>query len=347
MDKARELIDAAMAKGIITLEQHRQMELLADINAMPNPEERFRVVNGFSEIFVSIGLLILFSALNGVLGLFFSDPLFVNAAVASIGWFTACFFTARHRMLLPAIISCLATAGYVWFAFADTWLADVPMSRWGSATLPLWHVFVPVLSSLAVLILAAWRFRIPFLMLPIGVVFTLAVNLPVLWGSYSAPSLLILGACGLALLATALRFDFKDPERVRASSDFAFWCYVLGSPLAIHSLFLTLIGTDILSRDESAVGVGLLALMVVLITFITCLSLLINRRALILSTLVYFTFSVGYVLQKALGAEMAITFSMLVVGLYIVCLGTIWKRVRRKLMTHLGPREWFSKLPPY
>jgi hypothetical protein len=35
------------------------------------------------------------------------------------------------------------------------------------------------------------------------------------------------------------------------------------------------------------------------------------------------------------------------IGLYVVCLGTHWKRARSKLMRRLTWRPWFNKLPPF
>lgn len=69
----------------------------------------------------------------------------------------------------------------------------------------------PLGATLIALVAAAWRFRIPFLMLPIGVAFAVMVTVTSNWGEHHWSYRLALGLCGATMLGVALYFDLKDP----------------------------------------------------------------------------------------------------------------------------------------
>lgn len=342
------LIDNALAQGILTPEQHRRMNALADGRPLPTPDERFRVVNGFSEVFISIGLMMLFGALAGLLAMLLSNRAAGLFATAGVAWFATYYFTGTRRSLLPSILCCLYAASYVGqavFLMCMHGTEKLQLHRLRLEEYALWQLEVPLAAAFAVLAAAAWRFRIPFLMLPIGILFTIMVTLGVKFGGNPISYRIVLGFCGLSMLGTALWFDLKDPERLRRTSDFAFWCYIVGSPLTVHPLFLTFF-FNAQWREMPTLIIVTMILLALLISFV---ALLINRRALILSTLIYITVSLGYLLSKLVvgNVSTAILLTTLIVGTYVVLLGTSWTRARRCIMSRMTPRSWFAKLPPF
>lgn len=342
MIKERQLLEDALARNVITPEQYQQMSSMVDGTVNRNPDERFRIVSGFSEVFISVGLLLLFGGLNGIFGISISNPAITACLMTGVAWLAATYFVARKRMLLPSIVSCLYGA----LAIASAlWLMQSPSANyWRSlTTLELWRALLPLGGAFAILVAAAWRFRIPFLMLPIGVLFVGMVTVAGHWAGNSISYRLLLGLSGIIILGTALYFDLKDPHRVRRASDFAFWCYMIGSPLTIHPIFFTFIW------NAKSADISIAIFLIVFSAGVTMLALMINRRALVLSTLVYLAGSVAYLTAKISGSNSALValLPLFLIGLYVVCLGTHWQRARSSIMRRLTWRPWFSKLPPF
>ena len=110
---------SAVAQGVLTAEQVdalRQLERArtAPPPAEPKDDENFRFINGFSDIFVTIGLALFLGALsysfNGAPG---------SLAVAVASWLLAEYFTRRRRMALPSIVLLLVFAVSVFVAVAE------------------------------------------------------------------------------------------------------------------------------------------------------------------------------------------------------------------------------------
>ena len=117
---------AAVAAGILTEAQAASLTALANDRAgkraaLPAEDEPFEFFRGFSEIFISIGLIILLTGVAAPAGrvrrLRTSDRS-CRLPRAGIAWWWAGYFTLKRRMTLPSMV--LATAfgiGIVIFAF--------------------------------------------------------------------------------------------------------------------------------------------------------------------------------------------------------------------------------------
>ena len=49
---------------------------------------------------------------------------------------------------------------------------------------------------------------------------------------------LVLIPIGLAIFATAMKFDMSDRNRVTQRTDIAFWLHLLAAPLIVHSVVI-------------------------------------------------------------------------------------------------------------
>src|SRR5947209_2029746 len=132
MYSQQELDDAVVA-GVITPEAADALRAHVErqrSTAIPD-EEQFRLLTGFSDIFVGIAAAILLFAMGWIgqsigqsTGLVFDHngpSLLAPLFVASTAWGLALYFTARRRMALPSILLLLAFVGGVFatgaFAF--------------------------------------------------------------------------------------------------------------------------------------------------------------------------------------------------------------------------------------
>lgn len=344
MSTNRDLLDEALARGVITDAQRAELAALAGAEGTDN-EERIKPVGTLNEIFVTFGAALLLGAISGLAGMFLKNTIATTLATVATCWLVALYFHDRKRFRLPVIYACIKAAFVIFFG------TTIAMNEMGYYTIhnpqDLWVQLPPWIAAIGVLIAGAARFRIPFLMLPIAIAFTVIVTIAARAGAQDTPYKLLLGACGLSTLVVAIWFDLKDPHRVKRWSDFAFWSYVVGSPLFVHSLFLSVLTSG--DKDwimSGGVWVSVLAL-TVLVSFV---GLLLNRRALILSTLIYVGFVIFRLLTgMALGGPATILLvSVLLIGLYVTALGSRWTQVRAHIMRKL-PVEWtwLKKLPPF
>lgn len=354
-DDKRDLLDEALSRGILTAEQRKQLAELQGAEANDN-DERIKPVGTMNEIFVTFGVMLLTGALGGLIGLTigsFLDKQTVQNIVltgvvsAGVTWCIGLWFHHRKSFRLP-IIYCVGSAA---LGLATTAFIGLNGGINGSVFdkgVSLEIVLTTLSVALAVLAAGAARFRIPFFMLPIAVLFTIMVTTIARHGDGDTPWRLVLGGCGLIILAVAIFFDLKDPKRVTRWSDFAFWSYIVGSPLFVHSLFLSLLIQDSMKGwlSNPLLWMGMAALAIA----VTFVGLLLNRRALILSTLIYVSIVIFRIIASlSIGAPATLLLiTTLIIGIYVTALGSRWTRIRAAFMRGLPPSwKWVRKLPPY
>ncbi len=346
MASKQDVLDEALARGIITADQRKQMAQM-DAAEKADNEERIKPVGTFNEIFVTFGVVLLVNAITGLIGMLFKNPMLTSIASAGIAWIVALYFHQGKRFRLPIIYACLSAAFALGVGIKIGLTGTDKMSSLFSTKDGLWPTVIPLLAVLGALITGAARFRIPFLMLPVAILFAVTVSCAASFSTQDTPYKLLLGSCGLVILAVAISFDLKDPHRVTRWSDFAFWSYVVGSPLFVHAIFLSVLSN---MGKEWLMSGSLWLEMIVLTAAVSFTGVLLNRRALILSTLIYVGFIIFRLLAGlALGAPAVILLvSVLLIGLYVTALGSRWTHVRHWIMTRLPKNwTWLNRLPPY
>jgi len=155
---------------------------------------------------------------------------------------------------------------------------------------------------------------------------------------------------GLGMFAAGVWFDARDPARATRISDNGFWLHLGAAPLILNGV-LTLVGggmVGIIQRSEagSAVVAAIVTLFVVAVLGLT--SLLINRRALIVSALLSTGAAVG-ALMNAVGLDAGVlaASTLVVLGGGVLILGAGWHTARRALLKH-APQTgvWARIFPP-
>lgn len=224
-----------------------------------------------------------------------------------------------------------------------------------AGALPLALRILPVVGALAFLIPVAFyyfSFRLPFAGGLMGVALTVlagAVLLtvdPYIFAVY-LPTVNV--ALGGALLLAGIVFDARDPGRDTRLSGTAFWLHFFAAPILLSAVLnLTQVGWTLSEGDfqnfadnnlfaamssgsDAATGLAITALIV--IGVFALVSLLINRRALIVSGLLTAGVSIGVIVNSAgLGAGAVIAVTLLTLGGIVVLLGAAWNPVRGLLL---------------
>jgi hypothetical protein len=342
---------AAVAAGILSEAQAASLSALANDRAgkraaLPAEDEPFEFFRGFSEIFISIGLVILLTGATALLTAFggFAMLTLVPLATAGIAWWWAGYFTLKRRMTLPSMV--LATAygiGIVIFAFAVLAKADL-----GERTIAILGFTASALGMIA------WyrRFRLPFSafltgVFGLGAIYAVTASAENLVGlvtgaddfsaffdltespAFATATLLF----GTAAFLTGMWFDTKDPHRLGRHAATAFWCHLLAAPALVNTVALTLLNGG---------GTGLLA---VALVFITLLALVIDRRSFLTAAIIYIAIVISWVMGE--GRGITPIFVLLVLGAFITAIGTWWVQLRAKVMDLLPDFPGKSRLPPY
>lgn len=349
-ESLRDDLRAAVAAGIIDEAQAARLKALSDErsgkrSAMPSEDEPFEFFRGFSEIFISIGLIILLSGVTALLALFGNFALFtlVPLVSAAIAWWWATYFTLKRRMTLPSMV--LATA----FGTAILILSFALLEKGAIADRSV-AIGGFLLSALGMML---WyrRFRLPFsAFLTGGVVlgaiysFTAsAANVVGIVGGGRYQGLFDLGESpafatatllfGVGAFLVGMWFDTRDPHRLGRHAATAFWCHLMSAPALVNTVAVTLLNGG---------GTGFLAIALVLIT---ALALVIDRRSFLTAAIAYIAIVIGWVLGDSDGMQWI--FILLVLGAFITAIGTWWVQLRAWVMRVLPDFPGKSSLPPY
>ena len=159
-------------------------------------------------------------------------------------------------------------------------------------------------------------------------------------------SLTLLG-CGLLTFVAAMAFDLSDRERLTRRADCAFWLHLLAAPLIVHSL-ITLVAPNYSTMMTTSVATAILAIFAVL----TIVAIVIDRRALLVSALIYVGIVVAYGIRttSAVGQQpdnqsFVLFATLLVLGTLVLTLGVGWRPLRR-LFVRILPAALGRRLPP-
>lgn len=311
-------------------------------------EESFRLLTGFNDIFVSIAIVLLLVATSWIGGTI-ASPL-AGGAVAAVAWALAEYFTRQRRMALPSIVLLIAFVGGVAAAMvlplvehADAvgaWVRSIAASENGQAAVG--SVIAAVIAAITAG--AAWlhwrRFVVPITVAAaavavVGVVISLVMGFVPPAREAIYPLVLL---AGIGMFAFAMRWDLSDRERRTRRSDVAFWLHLAAAPMIAHSLF-HMIGVFGGSIDAPrAVAVLFLYVGFALV------ALAVDRRALLVSSLVYVLYALSSLFETAGAVELSAAFTALVIGSALLLLSAFWQPVRRQVVALLGTVG--QQLPP-
>ena len=286
---------------------------VTDVKPLPPSadEEHFKLIGGFNDIFIVIACgLLLFSS--------FSVLKTINVSLsylvfAGLSWGLAEFFILKRKMALPAIMLLIAFVGSV-VGLSHSWLLIT--TQFGAVLAAVLAALAAYLHwqrfSVAITIAVAVAAMVGLVVSLLGTIFPDIDN-------WLSPVLFV---CGLLVFCYAMYWDSADTTRISYHSDVAFWLHLLAAPLIIHPVFT---GLDILDGNESLMSVALVVLLYLLLTFV---SICIDRRVLMVSSLIYVLYALSGLVDRygLMGSSFAYT--GVVMGAMLLLLSAYWPRVR-------------------
>lgn len=347
-------LERAVAAGAITPEAAGALRrFMTEQRATPIvDEEQFRLLTGFNDIFVAIASVLLLVALAwigdsvgpklGQDGPSLSSGLFVAVAA----WGLAEFFTLKRRMALPSILLLLAFTGGV-FATAFCALASiVGDSAFRGHDERIAALVMAIAAAIAAG--ATWfhwrRFRVP-ITIAAGAATVAGVAIGLIAfavGDSAATRNILLAATfvlGIGVFLFAMWWDASDRERTTRRADVAFWLHLLAAPMIVHPVF------QALGVFDGRVSMGSAVIVVLLYVLLAVVALVIDRRALMVSSLVYVLYALSE-LFRALGAVgLNVALTALVIGSALLLLSAFWHSARALIVERL-PYKLAMKVPP-
>lgn len=335
------IVGEAQAVSLIALSEERE-GLRVRRSGLDEPFELFR---GFNEIFIVVGLGILFAGWIGVSGVSILGNsrgyiLGMLLSLAGMGAIVllARYFSLARRMVAPSIaLTVMFGLSALTFGLA---LANSAQATFQAG----WTIAAGVAGCLLVVYYAL--FRVPFTVALIAAsVFVVCFGLATLGGAMpqsprdlflltaDGPFAILTIVLGLVGLVIAMAFDLSDPHRVTRRAASGFWLHVMAAPAIVNTVALTLFQSGEAWARPALIGfVAAMALFAVVI----------DRRSFLVS-------GVGYIVALPFstavveGAYVVI----LLLGVGLVLLGAQWERLRGAILRALPDFPGKNRLPPW
>ncbi len=353
----------AVSEGIITGEQAEQLNAFSKrihanddsprFQELETRDEPFRLLRGFRDIFIALGILFLSigaTVLNfAITGNALKETVerslveFMTGAVGAailliIGIIIAEIVTRKLRLPLSSLILSLAIA--LWAGLFGMQISAPAASLLTQSAVQLKSISLVLffLSAFIGISLFYVRYRLPFVMLVVAATLVglgLSIIKSIFLDLETYDLRFVIGGLGFIVFLFAMNFDLKDRLRLTRLSENAFWLHLLAAPLMIHSILATS------SWDQISIP-----LILAVFTILTLIALIIDRRAFLVSSLLYMAGAFTQIV-KALGLDSSLQFAVpiLFIGLLVVVLGIGWSPLRRLIMT-IVPSAIANRVPP-
>jgi hypothetical protein len=315
-------LNLAVDKGIFTGSSIKEFRaLVSSLNNSPSvDEENFRLIGGFNDVFIVIACsLLLFSSLWALNSSTDNDS--TGLLVFTIlSWLLSEYFVRKRRMALPAIALLLSFVGAV-FALSISLFETVSEFSFIAAS---------AMSTVAAYV--HWvRFKVPITVAVgtaaiVGFLVFLTIDI---FPDAKDWLLIILFLCGLVSFVFAMYWDSSDTSRITRKSDVAFWLHLLSAPLIIHPIFS---GLGVLEGNESLMSI---VVVVILYLLMTLISIAIDRRAFMVSSLVYVLYALSSLIKTYGGVGYSFALTGVFIGGALLLLSAYWHRVRSQLVSKL------------
>jgi hypothetical protein len=335
------MLSEAQAVSLITLSEERE-GLRERRSGLDEPFELFK---GFNEIFIVVGLSILYAGWAGVTGFtifgttrgYILGMLFALVGMGVV-LLLARYFTLTRRMVAPSIALAvmfglsalqfgLSLGAYLDADFQLGWTIGASVA---GICLTVYYILFRVPFTVALIAISV--VVVTFGIVTIGgTVPTSAQDFFLL--SADGPFAILTIILGLVGLCIAMVFDMSDPHRVTRRAASGFWLHVIAAPAIVNTVALSLF-------QQSDAGAKLMLLIFILV--MALFAVIIDRRSFLVS-------GVGYVVALSISVVEGDSafLVILLLGAGLVLLGAQWERLRGAMMRALPAFPGKNRLPPW
>ncbi len=318
--------------------------IIPDFEQTPKAaEEDMSFVRNFNDVFLAIGLGVLSFGLWLVTTLFTiptGNAYLTGAgflACAAAMWMLAEIFARKRRLFLPSLVLLLAFAGFVLQGTTalyiganvpgvndlDVYSTDALWEKARSAPLVIFGIQTIAIFAYYFRMRLAFAIGLGALMLGLTAAYTFHSSQD---QGFSNLNFMTSLAIGIFMFFLGMYYDAKDPARETRFADNGFWLHLFAAPLIFYSTLSMAVG------NTSDVGTTNLAAITTLglVLLFAFVSLLINRRALLVSGLLAAAIAIGSLVTEAgLDDTWTLALTLILLGGSMVLLGGGWHAIRR------------------
>ena len=283
-------------------------------------EEPLKFIRSFGDIFITLGIVLLVLASHQVplSGYYFLIP--AGGFVLLAEW-----LVRVRKLALPGIAILLSILYFVNRA--------IDFNHNEATTMGLG------LLSLTSLLFYL-RYRMPFSLLPLVAGVLAIIVLQMGMDLLDKPWIFIL--LGLVVFSIAMSFDVQDPARKTHLSDSAFWLHLLAAPLIVHGSMVTLL----INNPAWLQSINPEVIMIIFFATFFLIALLLDRRAILISTQIYVIYALTQLLQSHISSTQNVLMYILIgLGLFVIFFGTYWYKTRSLLFGFLSNYQISNFLP--
>ncbi|MCK5661964.1 MAG: hypothetical protein KAI17_00690 [Thiotrichaceae bacterium] len=274
-------------------------------------EEPLRFIRSFGDIFITIGIIMLVLAINmaELSGYAYFIP--VAGFVLISEW-----LVRVRKLALPGIAILISILYFVNKAIEFN---HQQASTFGLSIL----CFTSLIYYL--------RYKMPFSLLPLAMGLVAIVIIQLGWNVVERPA--ILAVMGFIVFIVAMSFDILDTQRVSHLSDSAFWLHLLASPLMVHGLMFSMLS----SNDQWIQSIDTEVIIISFFIGFFLLALLVDRRAMLISTQLYMIYAVTQLLQNQINnTQNVLMLVLMALGLFVLFFGAYWYLARKFIFGFLS-----------
>lgn len=313
-------LDAAVRAGILGAEQaDRLAEFLAP-GAAETPRFSFVHVLYYLGGMIAIGAMSLFMTLGwatlGGWGGFVTAVCYAILALALTHW----FLERRHLQIPAGIMATLAVVMVPLAIFGAQqalgyWGMDKPFRHYHQYIDGRWLLME--LGTLAVAAVLLWRYRLPFMLMPVSVtLWYMSMDLgPLLagsdWQDWDIRKLISL-YFGILFVGLAFWVDIRSRH---TRKDYAFWLYLFGVITFWGGLSLMRSGSELGKFLYFMLNVGMILT-----------GALLGRRVFAVFGGLGVAGYLGYLSHRVFRDSLLFPFALSAIGLAIIALGVLWQR---------------------
>ena len=313
-------LDTAISEGIFTMESvsHFRSQMSSLKNTPAVDEENFKLISGFNDIYVVIACLLLLVSSSWALHAL--NETLATLALPLLSWGLSEFFVLKRKMALPAIILLLSFVGGVFALGLHLFQALSDSAIIAASAL-----------SVAATFLHWKRFKVPITIsvggaAVIAFIISSALTIDPDLEAWMSTMIFI---SGIITFIFAMYWDASDRTRTSHYSDVAFWLHLMSAPLIVHPVFSNL---GILTGNETLYGIlTILALYIGM----TIISLVVDRRAFMVSSLAYVLYALSKYLETFGSIDYGFAITGTIIGSALLLLSAYWHPTRVVLLNML------------
>lgn len=296
--------------------------IVSEVDESQNREEPLKFIRSFGDIFISLGVLLLAISVNmaELKGLYLVVPVIGFVAISE-------WLVRVRKLALPGIMILLSILFFVNEAVSA-------------------HIDSAILVKTGLIGLTSFlfylRYKMPFSLLPLAS--SIAGMVIMQLGLDVLQNPVVFVVMGFMVFVVAMLFDSRDTKRVSHLSDSAFWLHLLASPLLVHGVMVSMFFSD--QPWINAFSKEAVVLVFFVIFFL--LALLVDRRAMLISTQIYVIYSLTNFLQGSLNSSQnVLIFVLIILGLSVIFFGTYWYKTRSFIFGFLSGSAISKYIPDF